>query len=65
MESEGDGDTNYNWHALYNHQRTDTGIGGFENKRTSRDHPNENQMQMIFNIHSFLKAKNHQNYLVS
>ena len=40
MEQENDGDTNYNWHALYSHQRFVTGTGELGNKRTSGDYPN-------------------------
>ena len=39
MEHESDGDTNCNC-AFGSHKRIGTGIGGFGNKRTSRDHPN-------------------------
>ena len=38
MEHESDGDTNCNWCTRYNHQKIDTGTGGFRNKKTSGDH---------------------------
>ena len=41
MEHESDGDTSCNWYARYSHQRTDKGTGGFGNKRTCGDHPND------------------------
>ena len=40
MEHESNGDTNYNWHSQYSHQRIGTVTGGIGNKRMSRDHPN-------------------------
>ena len=40
MEHEGDNCTNHDWCYLYRHWRIIKGTGGLENKRTSRDHPN-------------------------
>ena len=40
MDHKSDGDTNCNWYARYSHQRIGTGTGRLGNKRTSRDHPN-------------------------
>ena len=40
IENESDGDTSYNWHARYSHQRTGRGTRRLGNKRTSGDYPN-------------------------
>ena len=42
MEHESDGDTNFNWCALYSHQRIDKETRGVGNKRTRGDHANYN-----------------------
>ena len=40
---------NNNCCARYSHQRIDTGTGGLGNKRTSRDHPSYNIIEIIHN----------------
>ena len=40
MEHESDGDTNYNWGALYSYQKIDKGTGGLGNKKSNGDHLN-------------------------
>ena len=42
MEHESDGDTNYNWHTRYSHQRIRSKTRELGNKRTSGDHLNYN-----------------------
>ena len=44
-----DSDTNCKCHAWNGHQRTDIGTEGFENKRTSRDHPNHTNFEISQN----------------
>ena len=39
-------DTSCNWHAWYCHQRIGTGTGGFGNKKTSGDHPNNSIVEI-------------------
>ena len=39
MGHEGDGNTNYNWHAWNGSQRLGKGTGSVENQRTNRDYP--------------------------
>ena len=41
MEHQNDSDTNCNWCARYSHEGINKGTGGFGNKRTSGDHPND------------------------
>ncbi len=49
MGHESDGDTHCNRCTRYNHQRISKGIGGFGNKRTSGDHPNDNTIKIVKN----------------
>ena len=46
MERESDGDTNCNLNSRYLHQKIGPGIGGFGNKKTSRDHPNKSIVEI-------------------
>ena len=41
MDHESDGDTSFKLCTRFSHQRIDKGTGGFENKRTGGDHPND------------------------
>ena len=49
MEHERDSDNNCYWLAWYSHQKVVKGTGGLRNKRTSRDHPNENILKIGLN----------------
>ena len=46
IEHEGDNYTNGYWYSWYSHQRIVKGTGGLENKRTIRDHPNYNIVEI-------------------
>ena len=49
MENEDDGDTRCNWRARYNQQKVSKGTGGFGNKKTSGDHPNNSIIKISQN----------------
>ena len=49
MKHESDGDANFNWSTKYSHQKIDTGTGGLGNKKTCRDHPNDNFVEISQN----------------
>ena len=46
MKHESDGDTSCNRCNRYSHQKIDTGTGGLGNKRTTKDLPNYNIVEI-------------------
>ena len=58
MEHESDRDTNCNSLASYRHHRIVTGTGGFGNKMTSGDHPNDSIIKIGQNTEKSPGVKN-------
>ena len=46
MDHESAGDTNFNWCTQHSHQRIGTGTGGYGNKKTNGDHPNNSFVEI-------------------
>ena len=46
MEYEGDNNTNCDWCSWYSHRKIIKGTGGFGNRRTSGDHPNDSTIEI-------------------